>query len=226
MGDAKLLGFLFHGRAVALSGSVQKPSFFDMGEHAVAEFFAGSGGSASSVVNQFSAGGISYKSARSEVIGHSSGGVYSTIVSTVIEDLRIFDWLTVDRIVSRLESVFLESDYPRRKTPRILPTGSTIVGLRVNGKTMDLDLPEAFDINYNKADEFLYGRSSKLQEPAAIPKSLYIANLGTIHYAEWTWVGTEKKEQRLTMLRLGLGSDDGGNLGVGECQSNGSGIPS
>jgi hypothetical protein len=226
MGDTNMQGFLFHGKAVALSGSVQKPRYYHLGEHAMVKFHAGSGGRAVSQIDDFKIDGvISYQSARSEAIATTIDGIYSSIVTTTIEGLNVFGRLTVDRIVSRLQSVYLRRDYPHRYNPRILPGGSTIEGLKMDGKLQTLHLPDSFKHDHAREKDFLEGKSKYDTTPDRIPAPLHFDEFGTVHYGEWTWVGPVEEEQNLTMLRLGLGSQAGGNIQVCMSQSNGVGWP-
>ena len=63
-------------------------------------------------------------------------------------------------------------------------------------------------------------------QPGPIPEPIYVKGLGTIFYAEWTWVHPqERHQQHLTMLRLALGSDTGVALDISTGGSDGTGWP-
>ncbi|MEI9972841.1 MAG: hypothetical protein WDO73_12730 [Ignavibacteriota bacterium] len=112
--------------------------------------------------------------------------------------------------------------------PRILPAGSTIRNLRIDGQVQELHLPKAFEANQKTHDSFFLGERDNdgdLQ-PGPIPEPIYIKGFGTIFYAEWAWVHPqERHRQSLTMLRLALGSDFGGDIDGGSGQSDGVGWP-
>jgi hypothetical protein len=112
--------------------------------------------------------------------------------------------------------------------PRILPAGSTIRNLRIDGRVQELHLPSAFDADQKTHDAFFLGELDEVTalQPGPIPEAIHVKDLGTIFYAEWTWVHPqERRQQSLTMLRLALGSAFGADVDVAVGCSDGTGWP-
>jgi hypothetical protein len=172
---------------------------------------------------------IAYESASTEIVAEQfDGHIFQSIVTARVENLRIGNRLTVQEVVCRLRSVYDARDYPQRVEARILPTGSTIKGLRIDGKEQELDLPPAFFHDEKTQDAFLRGQldGDPVHYPGRIPEPIYVKDLGTIFYAEWVWAHPqERRRQHLTMLRLALGSDLGADADVGFTDNDGSGWP-
>ena len=225
----KMEKYLHKARVAALQGSIRKPYFQDLGRHLAVETYAGSGGSTECVSRGFAVGkDISYKVARTKIDASEQDGIYHTTLMAQVEGLRIGERITVDKVTCRLHSIFDSREYPNRCLPRILPAGSTIKNLRIDGKIQKLDLPRAFEENERTHVPFFLGKrddDSALQ-PGPIPDPIYVPGLGTIFYAEWTWVHRdERHQQRLTMLRFALGSDFGAGIDTAYGSSDGTGWP-
>jgi len=227
--QTKMQKYLFKGHAAALQGSIHKPYFQELGDHLAIATYAGSGGRTECTNHDFAVGeDISYKFARTRIEAVTNDGIYQTTVVAHIEGLQIGKRLTVDEVICRLHSVYDSRTYPKRCLPRILPAGSTIRNLRIDGEIQKLHLPPAFDADQRTHDAFFLGERDEDEtlQPGPIPEPIYRQGLGTIFYAEWTWVHPqERHQQRLTMLRLALGSQFGAAINVGIGGSDGTGWP-
>lgn len=221
--------YLFKASATALRGSIRKPYFQELGNHLAISTYAGSAGRTESSNAGFSLNGdISYKFARTSIEAGMTNGIFTTTVVSQVEGLQIGKRLTVDEVICRLQSVFDSRTYPGNCLPRISPAGSTIRNLRIDGKVQELQLPPAFGASQDQVNAFFLGRHDQEAslQPGPIPEAIRVADLGTIYYAEWTWVHPqEQHQQRLTMLRLALGSDLGADVDVGDGSSDGTGWP-
>jgi hypothetical protein len=230
--DTKFERYVFNAKAIALRGRICKPYFQEVGEHASIRTLAGSAGvlSASSEAYDL-AGDLSYSSATSKITARGDGKIFETLVETTITDLKIRKRFYVPRIVSRLRSSYNAGEYSTRKTPRILPAGSTIEGLQIDGKVQDLQLHPAFRLDDGQQDDFLSGRAQvsgddRTYYPGLVPDPIAIPDWGNIYYGEWAWVHPgEQHRQRLCMLRLSLGSEFGASFDVASADSDGNGWP-
>jgi hypothetical protein len=221
--------YLFKANAAALRGSIRKPYFQELGDHLAISTYAGSGGRTEATNHDFDlVGDVSYRFARTKIDAVISDGICRTTVLAQIEGLQIRKRLTVDEVICQLESAYDTRTYPGRCLPRITPAGSTIRNLRVDGVVQELHLPPAFGGDRKTHDAFLRGERDQdtTLQPGPIPDPIYVKGFGTIFYAEWTWVHPqERHQQRLTMLRLALGSDFGADIDVGTDTSDGTGWP-
>lgn len=240
--------FLFKAQAVALKGAVRKPYFQELGEHAAIATHAGSQARLSSSsqgfllrrrpapVDRASASAtpradFAYRSATSKINAGEVNGVYRTEVTSEILGLSVLDGrLTVDRVFCSLVSQFDPREYPNRKVSRISPRGSTIQGLMVDHKPIQIQFPQAFGMNEDQEQAFFAGRYDEdpnyQYHPGFFVEPFHLDNFGTLYFAEWAWIHPdETDEQHLTMLRLALGSDFGSDSDCASGRTNGSGWP-
>jgi hypothetical protein len=227
--DQKMEKYLYKAYAIALRGSIRKPYFQNLGNHLAISTYAGSRGKTECSHHDFAVGeDIRYKVARTRIEAGESKGIYKSTLIAQVEGLQIGKRLSVDEVTCSLTSVYDSKNYPKNCLPRILPTGSTIRNLRVDGRIQDLLMPPAFHAGGETHQSFFRGErdeDSTLQ-PGPMPEPIHVPDLGTIYYAEWSWVHpNERHQQRLTMLRLALGSDFGGDVDVGVGHSDGTGWP-
>jgi hypothetical protein len=231
--DSSQTGFqryFFNSRAVGLRAKIYKPYFEDLGEHAVVSTYGGSTGHSTSRNEGFAINkDVSYGAAYSELIARSEGYIWRSIIQATVERLNILDRITADAVVCRLEGVYDSRSYPGPKTTLILPTGSKIVNLRVDGQLIEPRLPPAFGLNDWQAKEFFAGKHDPKDPqfyPGIYPEPFYKEGLGTLHFAEWSWVHPGgHDEQKISMIRFALGSYFGMD---GECaagSTNGRGWP-
>ena len=225
----KIKKFVYKAQGIALRGSIRKPFYQDLGQHAVVQTFAGSSGNSRSQNNNFSLPNfVQYAAAHSEivadVIGQAPDRQFRTRVTSVVEGLNVLNGrITADRVVSSLTSVFDERLYPIEKVPRITPAGSRFDNLQIDKVLQNVPLPPAFS---NDPAAFAQGiRDQEPPNPVILATPVHKDGLGTVYFAEWVWVHPdERKQQVLVMLRLALGSGDGMEADVGLCSSDGTGI--
>ncbi len=224
----KMQKYLYKGYATALDGSVRKPYYQNLGSHLAISTYAGSGGVTECANRDFQLGNdVRYGYAHTRIEAIQKGDEYHTTVMAQVKDLKVGP-VEVSEVTASLHSVYNRNEYPGRCVPRVMPVNCVIRNLRVNGvvKDSELKLPKAFSARTE--DPFFLGRSDGNPdfEPGVVPAPLYIAGVGTIFYAEWTWVHpTERHQQKLTMLRLALGSDFGSDTDAGIVGGDGMGWP-
>ena len=226
--DEKFEKYVFKGSAVALTGSVRKPYYQDLGAHAAAGTCAGAACRMTASSDKFALQqDVAYDSARTELTAQREDPICRTIVQTTITNLKVGP-VTAKQVIARLVSYYDIRWFPKRKAPIILPVGSTIQGLRIGKDDRDREfkLPVAFSLNEEQQTACFEGKLDKDCLPGTIPPPIYIEGVGTIFLAEWTWVHPqEQHQQRLTMLRLALGSDFGAEVDIGSVSSDGNGWP-
>jgi hypothetical protein len=213
LAPTKMQKYLYKANAIALRGSIRKPYFQELGDHLAVSTYAGAGGRIECKSEGFAIGEeLHYDSARTEIVASKQDGVFITSVTSQVFGLQVGKRLTVEEVTCRLQSVYDSRLYPEKCFPLVLPTGSTIRNLRIDGEVQRLMFAPAFD--------------AREGEPGFIPEPIYVKDFGTIYYAEWTWVHPyEQHQQHLTMLRLALGSDTGAAVCVGNGSSDGVGWP-
>jgi len=225
----KMQKYLYKAGATALRGSIRKPYFQDLGEHLAISTYSGQSGHIEARRDAFALfEDVKYESARTEIIAVQQGNVYTTTLTSQVYGLQIGKRLSADEITCRLQSVYDSGAYPGRCFPRILPTGSTIRNLKIDGKVQELRFPPAFTQEQPAIAAFLRGERDKdtTAVPGFIPDKIQVPDFGTIRYAEWTWAHPqEQHRQHLTMLRLSLGCDFGGEIDGGTGYSDGAGWP-
>jgi hypothetical protein len=227
MPQTKMEKYLYNAQAVALGGSIRKPHFLELGDHLAISTYAHSAGVSEATHRGFALGeDIRYEFARTSIEAVERGTLHETTVIARIEGLRIGGRLSVGEVTCRLHSLYDSRTYPGRCRPRILPTGSTIHDLRIDGNLQELHLPPAFNVE-EKREAFMRGEfdEDETLQPGRIPEPIHVPGFGTIFYAEWTWVYPDQHEQRLTMLRLALGSDLGAQIVVAGGGTDGTGWP-
>lgn len=227
--QTKMQKFLYKAHAVALRGSIRKPYFQELGDHLAISTYAGSATQIECTSRGFAVGGdVSYDSAHTEIATSVANGVFQTTLVAQVKGLQIAKRIKVDEVTCRLRSVYDSKNYPKSCYPRISPAGSTIQNLQIDGRAQQLRLPEAFHADDKTTGGFFQGERDQdgTLQPGTFPEPIYVKGLGTIFYAEWTWVHPqERHQQHLTMLRLALGSDFGLDCGVSGGTSDGVGWP-
>jgi hypothetical protein len=221
----KMQKYLYKGSATALNGSVRKPYYQNLGSHLAISTYAGSGGITECTNRGFQLGNdVKYASALTRIEAIQKGDEFHTTILAQVFDLKVGP-VEVSEVMAQLHSVYNRNEYPGSCVARVLPVNSIIRNLRVNGvvKDSDLKLPKAFSARID--DAFFSGKGDRNPdfEPGFVPTPLYIEGVGTIFYGEWTWIHpTEREQQKLTMLRLALGSDFGSDTDV--CSVTGDGV--
>lgn len=222
--------YVFNGGATAFHGNIRKPYFQDLGKHLEISTYAGAAVNIRCTNVRFAFGAdVSYDSAMTSITTSETGDFFESEVVAQVKGLSVFGRLFIGEVTSRLRSVYDRRWYPQRVVARVSPGGSTLQNLTIDGRQLELKLPAAFGVSDPEANEFLYGPPEYISNPTPdvklIPAPFAIENFGTIYYAEWAAEAQDEGGQHLTMVRLALGSDQGGDADVGCTYSDGSGWP-
>ncbi len=236
--------FHFHAEAHAFSGTFHRPVLYPIAAQASVSLPT-IGGHAHSRVENFRVDGlVRFTAASSHVSGSwQNDEIITTHSTAVIEGLNILDFITADRIVARLTSEHRVGD----PEGHFLALGSTFEGLKIAGHPTTVTLRHELLVDC-KDFAALRDRLAKDKKPDKISVTtdgvalcslaedinvqfpglhkeghiLKIDHFGEISFAEvFAAFGT----RTLTMLRLKLGSPNGGNGTVVECTTNGQPMP-
>jgi len=250
MSESIHIPFHYHAGGHALSGIFERPICHVIEAQASVNL-PSMGGVAQARVENFRAHHFaSFKSAHTHASGHRQDGDIVTISATsVVEGLDILGVVTADRIVSRVTSEYdarkVGNINGNNKEGHIVALGSEFHNLRIAGQPITIKLRHNLLLE-NKTFRDLHDKleadkgSGRVQdiygevvlcslveniEPAELPgverkgrHILKIKHFGTISFAE---VLATAGERTLTMMRLHLGSPDGGLMTVAESCSNG-----
>ncbi|MGB8474059.1 MAG: choice-of-anchor P family protein [Candidatus Acidiferrum sp.] len=192
---------------------------------------------------------IDFKSGSTHVSGSwQDEKTVTTSATAALEDVKLLDYLTADRIVARLTAEY--TSHTTNRDGHILALGSHFKNLRLGGQDIkvklrhDLLLKSATftDLRNNLADDAKSGRITVIEngvalcslveeiviDPKALPgvqvrgHILRIPHFGEVALAEiFATPGTIA----LTMLRFNLGSPDGGVGTMAETRTNGQPLP-
>src|SRR5580692_3428583 len=239
--EAIHIPFRYHAGGHALSGVFHRPICHVIEAQASVNL-PSIGGFAQARVEDFHAHHfVSFKSAHTHASGSKQDDDIVTINATsVVEGLNILGVVTADRVVSRVTS-----EYDRRKEGHIIAWGSEFHNFRIAGHLVTIKLRHNL-LSENKTfrdlqaklepekgpgkEEDIYGEVvlcslvqdidlGDLQGVERIGRNvLKIKHFGTISFAE---VLATAGDRTLTMMRVHLGSPDGGLLVVAESCSNG-----
>jgi hypothetical protein len=237
--------FHFHAQAHAFSATFHRPVLYPIAAQASVSLPT-IGGQAHSRVDNFRVDSlVSFTSATSHVSGSwmDNNEIVTTHATAVIEGLNILDFITADRIVARLTSEHHVGD----PEGHFLALGSTFEGLKIAGHPVTVTLRHDVLVDCKNFDA-MRARLAKDREPDKITvvtdevalcslaedidvkfpglhkrgHILKIDHFGEISFAEiFAVCGT----RTLTMLRLKLGSPNGGSGTVGEASTNGQPMP-
>lgn len=232
--------FYFHAEGHAFSGEFSRPVRVPV-EALASVSLPTIGGHAHTRVENFHIPRlVSFKSAHTHVSGSQQDeDTFTTQVTTTIEELRILDFLTADRIVARLTS-----EHKRKhKEGHILALGSTFENLRIGGYEVKVTLRHDLflecktfeDLRKRVTKETKSGKISSASDGAALCSLvekietdlpglekqghvLRVPHFGSVALAE---VFAEPGTKSLTMLGLTLGSPDGGTTTTAQTRING-----
>jgi hypothetical protein len=237
--------FHFHAQAHAFSATFHRPVLYPIAAQASVSLPT-IGGHAHSRVDNFRVDSlVSFTSATSHVSGSwmDNNEIVTTHATTVIEGLNILDFITADRIVARLTSEHHVGD----PEGHFLALGSSFEGLKIAGHPVTVTLRHDVLVDCKNFDA-MRARLAKDREPDKISvvtnevalcslaedidvkfpglhkrgHILKIDHFGEISFGEiFAVCGT----RTLTMLRLKLGSPNGGNGTVVEASTNGQPMP-
>jgi hypothetical protein len=221
---------MFRGNAIGLTGRVTKPYQQSLGEHACLRIHADFAECKKCRSGRFALhSDITYDAIYSDIDTEQTGSVYRTVVDAGVENLNIRNRFTADRIIARMESVYDSNDYSAgRRKSRVLPVGCKFVNVKIDGKPYMPRVPRVFGLDRHTIDEFFAGKRDDEREffPAQPGEAVHVDDFGTIYFANWNWVDpVEQDEQRLTMVRLALGSPYGAEIDAGRVDADGSGWP-
>ena len=232
--------FFFHAEGHAFSGQFHRPVCVPI-EALASISLPTIGGHAHTRVDNFHIPRLAtFKSAHTHVSGSQIGeDTYTTQITTVIEGLRILDFLTADRIVARLTSERKRRD----KEGHILALGSTFENLRIGGYEVKVILRHDLflqcktyaDLAKEVASDKKSGKIAATSGGATVcslvekietdfpgldktKHVLEIPHFGVISLAE---IFAEPSRRVLTMLGLKLGSPDGADLVAAQAATNG-----
>jgi hypothetical protein len=232
--------FHFHANAHALSATFQRPVLHPIAAQASVSLPT-IGGHAQTRVDNFRVDSlVRFDAAYSHVSGSwQNDEIVTTHATTVIEGLNILDYITADRIVARLTSEHRVGD----PEGHFIALGSAFEGLKIAGHPVTVTLRHEVLVD-NKT--FADLRTALAKDKMAVVTNgvalcslvenidvkfpglhkkghiLYIDHFGEISFGElFSAFGT----RTLTMLRLNLGSPNGGTGTVGEATTNGQPMP-
>ena len=175
--------YVFKGNAVALSGSIRKPYFQDLGTHAAISALAGSAGYIAASSRDFALQkDVTYDHAESEIRAERRDPICQMVMRTTITNLRVGPRIAVEGVVAQLRARYDIGSFPDRKMARLSPAGSTIRNLSIDGEVREVELPPAFRMDPKEEEEFLNGGRDDDERcyPGNIPTPFYIEGLGTI----------------------------------------------
>lgn len=140
--------FLYHGSAFGLAARFDHPEKVTIPTQAMA-VLAPTGGEASSIVRSFNwKDSVLFEEASARVVGSQDrDGSYHTEVTATVRGLRFLQLVQADFIVARVNSIHRPRETRRGivDETEITFTGSSIEGLYLGGKRLDLHLDfEAF----------------------------------------------------------------------------------
>jgi hypothetical protein len=235
------LRFHFHATGYALSAHFHRPVEVPVPAQASLALPI-EGGHAHSGVDRFEIPRlVSFESAQTHLSGSwQDGDTATSSVTVVVEDLRILDVLTVERMVTRLTSEYKFDG--KTSESYIIAVGSHFEGLRLAGFDVKVHLRHDLLINSKTfaelkknvkkngnaqvGDEVLLCSlvekiETDLQDLPGVKiegHTIKIPHFGQIALAE---VFAGRGIRTLTMLRFQLGSPDGGGGSSGSGSSNG-----
>ncbi|SRR6266481_644979 len=237
--------FHFHAQAHAFSATFHRPVLYPIAAQASVSLPT-IGGHAHSRVDNFRVDSlVRFTSATSHVSGSwmDNNEIVTTHATAVIEGLNILDFITADRIVARLTSEHYVGD----PEGHFLALGSTFEGLKIAGHPVTVTLRHDLLVDCKSFDA-MRSRLAKDREPDKISvvtnevalcslaedvdvkfpglhkkgHILKIDHFGEISFAE---IFAVCGSRTLTMLRLKLGSPNGGSGTVVEATTNGQPMP-
>jgi hypothetical protein len=164
--------YIFNGHGHAVSGHITHP--FD---HQI-EVQAGmslptTGGIGHARVENFSFREyVSFSAAYTYVAGSKRGrDTYTTLVTSVVENLNILDVVTADRVVARLASHHSLDEKLKQEEPQITLLGSKIDNLKISGCSVQLEFEDELFVSNNtfKTLKKVFDRDKGFRKMAADP---------------------------------------------------------
>lgn len=244
MSEKPYIPFHFHALGHVFSGKFDRP-FAHVIEAQAATSLPSIGGHASAHVRDFQAHHfVSFRHGHTHVSGsYVDEDTLFTRTTAIVEELNILDFLTADRIVARLTSEAKRG----KKESHIIALGSEFHNLRLAGYPVKVTLRHDLfltcstfeDLRKFIADDKKSGKMSATEEGVALCSlvdkvetdlpgveikghTLRVPHFGLISLGE---VFAVPGTRTLTMIRLKVGSPDGGSATVTEVLSEGQPTP-
>ena len=244
MSNFEPLRFHFHASGYALSGHFHRPVDVPISAQASLALPI-EGGQAHSGIEKFAIPRIAaFDTAQTHLSGSfqdEEENIATTSVTVVVEGLKVLDFLTVDRMVTRLTSEYILNQ--RNSENHIIALGSHFEGLKLGGFDVKVTLrhdllleSKSFEdlkkrvkndaksgkIVVNGNEVLLCSLVEKIETDLPGAKieghTIKVPHFGKIALAE---VFAGRNIRTLTMLRFELGSPDGGGGSSGGGSSNG-----
>ena len=240
--------YLFNAKATAAHFTFldSKPPF---GDEFTISLYSETPDRKSATFPGLSRGGISFGPCTVTIDASDDGnGVYTTTVTTSVQNLNVKGFVTVDLLEGGLVTQYRREWYDtrREKVARVAPLPVKFQNLKVCGEDYSpiLQLPEHFQYDATQRQRLLDDPSTPNdpQEIAQAPtfprrvpaqncefevsgdtRRIRIANFGIVSFADWKWTDTGKSAHRLTLIGLDLRNPGGG--GGGTVDGNGSPYP-
>jgi hypothetical protein len=233
--------FIYKASGVAVSGRIVRPISHQLEPQGVCVLPA-DGGAVSSRTGAFSlsdpASGallLSYGSAETSIRGHeSAAGVHTTVLVSTVRNINVGNVLKADEVTA---SLTLNYDLGSGRVT-IGTEGSRFVNLTIAGLAFDVAIDhglgheaadyEAFRKNHPEHIEtggkihYALGRHPLLKFDETGSGYHHQPDFGRVYFGEWS---AAPYTQSLTILRLSLGSPQGGDLGFGGGDGNGAPPP-
>jgi hypothetical protein len=233
--------FIYSASGLAVAGRITRPISREI-EPRCACVLPPTGGRVSSEAGPFSltdpASGeflFSYGSASTLIEGsESSQGIHTTLFTSTVRDINVGNVLKADEITARLSLSYRDAN----DRVEIDTEGSRFVNLTIGGQPFEVTVDSAMAREASDYEKFknnhkelkhklgkitwVLGKNPHLEpDPDGEPNRRQ-PNFGRIYFAEWqAGPGT----QRLTMMRLRLGSPQEGEIILGDGGANGQTYP-
>jgi len=233
--------FIYNASGIAVSGRITRPISYELEPKGVC-ILPSIGGRVASQAGPFSLTDpvsgeflLSYGSAETSIEGsESSKGINTTVLVSTVRELNVGNVLKADEITAKL----VLSYHDGNNRVEINTDGSRYVNLTIGGQPFQVEVDNAMAREASDYDKFkndhkelkqkfgkitwVLGRNKDLTPDEDGEPHRREPNFGRIYFAEWqAGPGT----QRLTMLRLRLGSPQEGDLDLGRGDSNGQSYP-
>ncbi|HYR89283.1 MAG TPA: choice-of-anchor P family protein [Terriglobia bacterium] len=254
--------FIFRGNAVGVAGHIQKPGELIIWVQGASALPVVGGYSRSNVDRATFGDVLSFDSARTQATGDFSAreNAYKTLADSVVKGLNVNGRLTADS----LEATFTSTHPVDGSEPSIVPGGTQIMNLRIDGYPinvkLDIDLftkyatRDSLSRAYSTDDTFFNRYGSRFQKSEKAPppppgkrpipevfgyivtsivseiqtdhpKVVINGNMITLDGFGRIFLGElliTSISRRMTLVRLALGSEIGGDLACADIETNGS----
>ncbi|HEY2322182.1 MAG TPA: hypothetical protein VGJ82_04875 [Thermoanaerobaculia bacterium] len=236
--DPEAKSFAYHAHALGLSASLTRPCCETIPSLATASLSITGGESYSTVRNFDWKGLISFDEASAYATGSVDNVIidnerrarYNTLSTVTVRNLNVANMVHADLVVARVTSKHIAGD----PEGEITFTGSTIQGLVVAGRHVDVGLDERPFLEAPTYDQFVRQHKQAQVDQNETPNvyctslaatlnrekgcKIPIPEFGTIYFAQ---VIMKPGYRRISMLRFELGCPIAGTVEVAGGESNG-----